>query len=123
MPKNRNAQGFNEKPKSRDLWSENQVLRTRLDNLERTLARMENMLRGQNVHNLGKARQEPSNGDRGLRYKPKAKEDVTSFHRVPYSYGTNPMLDRRRSIEGGEYRKTFVDKRVKRSGKIKTMQC
>ena len=83
-PRNKNAHELNGKPKTKDLVMENQVLRSRLDKMEKTLKRMENILLGQNEHNLGLGVQKPSNGHRGLGYKPKAKRGVPSYHRVPY---------------------------------------
>ena len=52
-PRNKNAHGLNGKSKTKDLVMENQVLRSRLDKLEKTLKRMENILKGKNEQNLG----------------------------------------------------------------------
>ena len=84
---------------------------------------MENILLGQNEHNLGLGVQKSSNGHRGLGYKPKAKKDVISYHRVPYSYGTESrckgqVKDTREVFPRSIFATTNVTKTSKKSKKV-----
>ena len=90
VPKKKKNHDFSGKSMVEGLWKENQVLRSRLDKLEKTLRKITNMTQGSKGKNIGLGVSKSSNDHRDLGYKSKAKKDKISFHRVPYSYGTNP---------------------------------
>ena len=98
-------------------------MRSRLDKLEKILKRMKNILKGQTEQNLGLGVQQgSSNGHKGLGYKPKAKKDEISYHRVPYSYGTNPkskgQVKSTREVIPKSIFATKVTKTYKKSRKV-----
>ena len=80
----RNASKKNDKSSLEVLKKENQVLRSRLDMLEKTFKNLKKS-------NIGSKGQKPKPKDmKGLGHKPKSQVVKPTYHNVPFDYGTRP---------------------------------
>ncbi|KAG6532519.1 hypothetical protein ZIOFF_006365 [Zingiber officinale] len=80
----RNTSKKNDKLKLEVLEKENQVLRSRLDTLEKTLKNLEKSTLG------SKGQKQKPKDMRGLSHKPKSQVVKPTYHNVPFNYGTRP---------------------------------
>ena len=80
----RNTSKKNGKLKFEVLKKENQVLRSRLDTLEKALKNLEKSTLG------SKGQKSKPKDLRGLGHKPKSQVVKSAYHNVPFDYGTKP---------------------------------